>query len=74
MRFKALAVALTIVVLSANLSLAEEVRPKVAIAYDIGYLGDNSFNDAVNAALVTAKKKYRLVEPFIREVLRMELR
>jgi basic membrane protein A len=68
MRFKALAVALTIVVLSANLSLAEEVRPKVAIAYDIGYLGDNSFNDAVNAALVTAKKKYRLVEPFIREV------
>jgi len=68
MRFKALAVALTIVVLSANFSLAEEVRPKVAIAYDIGYLGDNSFNDAVNAALVTAKKKYRLVEPFIREV------
>jgi hypothetical protein len=31
-------------------------------------LGDNSYNDAVHEALVQAKKKYRLVEPFVREV------
>ena len=68
MRVKALVAALTIVVFAAHVSQAEEVPPKVAIAYDIGFLGDNSFNDAVNAALSTAKKKYNLVEPFVREV------
>jgi len=55
-------------VCAANIAHAEEVQPKIAIAYDIGFLGDNSFNDSVNAALNVAKKKYNLVEPFIREV------
>jgi len=43
-------------------------EPKVAVAYDIGFLGDNSFNDAVHVALKAAKNKYGLVEPFVREV------
>ena len=47
---------------------ADILQPKIAIAYDIGFLGDNSFNDAVNAALSNAKKRYGLVEPFVREV------
>lgn len=47
---------------------ADTLQPKIAIAYDIGFLGDNSFNDAVNAALSNAKKRYGLVEPFVREV------
>jgi basic membrane protein A len=68
MRLKTLIVALLMMVCAANITRAEEVQPKVAIAYDIGFLGDNSFNDAVNAALKVAKKKYNLVEPFVREV------
>jgi basic membrane protein A len=68
MKLRALIVALVMLVFLANISHSEEVQPKVAIAYDIGFLGDNSFNDAVNAAVNIAKKKYRLVEPFIREV------
>lgn len=47
---------------------ADEPKAKIAVAYDIGFLGDNSFNDAVNRALLNAKQKYNLVEPFIREV------
>jgi len=47
---------------------AENPAAKVAVAYDIGFLGDNSFNDAVNKALIGVKDKYNLVEPFIREV------
>jgi basic membrane protein A len=50
------------------LTPAIAAEPKVAIAYDIGFLGDNSFNDAVHLALKAAKKKYGLVEPFVREV------
>jgi basic membrane protein A len=47
---------------------AENPTAKVAVAYDIGFLGDNSFNDAVNNALERVKKKYNLIEPFVREV------
>ena len=68
MKLRALLVALMMMVCAANIAHAEEVQPKIAIAYDIGFLGDNSFNDSVNAALNVAKKKYNLVEPFIREV------
>jgi basic membrane protein A and related proteins len=68
MRIKALVLALTLIILSPHFSHAEELPPKVAVAYDIGFLGDNSFNDAVSSALIIAKKKYRLVEPFVREV------
>ena len=67
MKSKALAIALTLVLCSPT-TPAIAAEPKVAIAYDIGFLGDNSFNDAVHLALKSAKKKYGLVEPFVREV------
>jgi basic membrane lipoprotein Med (substrate-binding protein (PBP1-ABC) superfamily) len=68
MKFKALFLALVLTLSSMKFAYSEEFPPKVAVAYDIGFLGDNSFNDAVNEALSIAKKKYNLVEPFIREV------
>lgn len=67
MRSRALLIALAISLFS-PFTLAIAAEPKVAIAYDIGFLGDNSFNDAVHLALKAAKKKYGLVEPFVREV------
>ena len=68
MKLRALVLALTLVTTTALPVIANERVPKVAVAYDIGFLGDNSFNDAVNIALAQAKKKYKLVEPFVREV------
>ena len=68
MKLRALILALTLVTTTALPVIANERVPKVAVAYDIGFLGDNSFNDAVNIALAQAKKKYKLVEPFVREV------
>ena len=66
---KALAVAFLILISSANSSFGvDQSPPKVAVAYDVGFLGDNSFNDSVHIALRAAKKKYSLVEPFVREV------
>jgi basic membrane protein A len=47
---------------------SEESEAKIAIAYEIGFLGDNSYNDAIHRALELAKKRYGLVEPFVREV------
>ena len=67
MKSKALLIALTFSLFS-PFTPAIAAEPKVAIAYDIGFLGDNSFNDAVHLALKAAKKKYGLVEPFVREV------
>ena len=67
MRSRALLIALTISLFS-PFTPAIAAEPKVAIAYDIGFLGDNSFNDAVHLALKAAKKKYGLVEPFVREI------
>ena len=67
MRSRALLIALTISLFS-PFTPAIAAEPKVAIAYDIGFLGDNSFNDAVHLAFKAAKKKYGLVEPFVREV------
>ena len=67
MKSRALLIALTISLFS-PFTPAIAAEPKVAIAYDIGFLGDNSFNDAVHLALKAAKKKYGLVEPFVREV------
>ena len=67
MRSRALLIALTISLFS-PFTPAIATEPKVAIAYDIGFLGDNSFNDAVHLAFKAAKKKYGLVEPFVREV------
>ena len=68
MKIRALVVALVMNVAVITPVQSEELPPKVAVAYDIGFLGDNSFNDAVNVALTQAKKKYKLVEPFVREV------
>ena len=67
MKSRALLIALTISLFS-PFTPAMAAEPKVAIAYDIGFLGDNSFNDAVHVAFKAAKKKYGLVEPFVREV------
>lgn len=47
---------------------AEEVVPRIAVAYDIGFIGDGGFNDAVHQALKLAKKRYNLVEPYVREM------
>lgn len=47
---------------------AEEPTPRIAVAYDIGFKGDGGFNDAVSTALEIAKKRYNLVEPFVREL------
>ena len=68
MKIRALVVALVMSVAVITPVQSEELPPKVAVAYDIGFLGDNSYNDAVHEALVQAKKKYRVVEPFVREV------
>ncbi|MBU3692200.1 MAG: BMP family ABC transporter substrate-binding protein [Candidatus Nanopelagicaceae bacterium] len=68
MKLRALLLIFTLIFSAVSPARAENPSAKVAVAYDIGFLGDNSFNDAVNEALVTAKKKYNLVEPFIREV------
>lgn len=54
--------------LPAHASKAEEVVPRIALAYDIGFLGDGGFNDAVHQALKLAKKRYNLVEPYVREM------
>lgn len=67
-RLGALSVALLVSISTTLPAVAQDSQPKVAVAYDIGFLGDNSFNDAVNVALAKAKKKYGLVEPFVREV------
>ncbi|MEY3710744.1 MAG: hypothetical protein RLZZ99_565 [Actinomycetota bacterium] len=69
MRFKAIASVALLV--ATNLPLAgaaEESVPKIAVAYDIGFLGDNGFNDAVHQAFLAAAKRNNLVEPFIREI------
>lgn len=52
----------------AQAAQAEEVVPRIAVAYDIGFLGDGGFNDAVHQALKLAKKRYNLVEPYVREM------
>ena len=68
MKLRSLLVVLTLLTTSALPTHADDRVPKVAVAYDIGFLGDNSFNDAVNVALTRAKKNYKLAEPFVREV------
>lgn len=68
MKTRALFTALMLALVSLTPASAIDAPPKVAIAYDIGFLGDNSYNDAVNQALVIAEKRYGLSEPFVREV------
>lgn len=60
--------ALILTLIPPQLGAQAEPVPRIAIAYEIGFLDDNGINDAVHAALELAKKKYNLVEPFVREV------
>jgi basic membrane protein A len=57
-----------ILALPVNSTWAEEPIPRIAVAYDIGFKGDDGFNDAVSEALALAKKRFNLVPPFVREV------
>lgn len=41
---------------------------RIAIAYDIGGLGDNSFNDATGVAVAQTQKKLNIAKPFVREI------
>jgi basic membrane protein A len=68
MKLRSLLLIFSLTVSTTTPASAENPAAKVAVAYDIGFLGDNSFNDAVNKALIDVKDKYNLVEPFIREV------
>lgn len=68
MRIRALLLALVSTASIAVPVSGAEIQPKIAVAYDVGFLGDNSFNDSVHTAFSVAKKKYSLVEPFVREV------
>jgi basic membrane protein A len=68
MKLRSLLLIFSLTLSSTTPASAENAAAKVAVAYDIGFLGDNSFNDAVNKALIDVKDKYNLVEPFIREV------
>jgi basic membrane protein A len=68
MKRRALLLIFTLTLSALSPASADIPTSKVAVAYDIGFLGDNSFNDAVNNALEKVKKKYNLVEPFVREV------
>lgn len=68
MKLRSLLLIFALTLSSTTPASAENPAAKVAVAYDIGFLGDNSFNDAVNKALIDVKEKYNLFEPFIREV------
>jgi basic membrane protein A len=68
MRLKAAILAIFLSITALTPTHAQDQQVKIAVAYDIGFLGDNSFNDAVNQALLVVKKRYKLVEPFVREV------
>lgn len=48
--------------------MGAEPVARIAVAYEIGFLDDNGINDAVHVALEKAKKRFNLVEPFVREV------
>ncbi len=61
MKLRALLLISTLTLSAVTQASAENPSAKIAVAYDIGFLGDNSFNDAVNNALVTVKKNYNLV-------------
>ena len=63
-----IALLIIILVLPVNSTRAEEPIPRIAVAYDIGFKGDDGFNDAVSDALTLAKKRFNLVPPFVREV------
>ena len=68
MRRIAFLVALVTSIVAAPAVAEDPFVPRVAIAYDIGFFGDNSYNDAVHSAVQLAQKKYKLYEPFLREV------
>lgn len=68
MRTKALILTLVLLLPSAIAQGVEESPPRIAVAYDIGFLEDNSYNDAVHAALILAQRKFKIAEPNLREI------
>ena len=68
MRRIAFLVAIVTSIVAAPAIAEDPFVPRIAIAYDIGFFGDNSYNDAVHSAVQRAQKKYKLYEPFLREV------
>lgn len=67
MRRIALALAM-LAALLAPVAAHSEPTVRIAVAYDIGFLGDNGYNDAVHNGFEAAKAKFDLFEPFVREV------
>jgi len=57
-----------IATLLAPVAANSEPTVRIAVAYDIGFLGDNGYNDAVHNGFEVAKTKFDLFEPFVREV------
>ncbi len=55
-------------VLPSSLSALATPPVRIAIAYDTGGLGDNSFNDATGAAVAQIRKKLNIAKPFVREI------
>ena len=68
MRRIAFLVAIVTSIVAAPAIAEDPFVPRIAIAYDIGFFGDNSYNDAVHSAVQRAQKKYKLYEPSLREV------
>ena len=68
MRRIAFLVAIVTSIVAAPAIAEDPFVPRIAIAYDIGFFGDNSYNDAVHSAVQLAQKKYKIYEPFLREV------
>ena len=60
--------ALILTLIPPQVGAGAEPVPRIAVAYEIGFLDDNGINDAVHSALELAKKRFNLVEPFVREV------
>lgn len=68
MRLRLAISALILTLIPPQFGARAESVPRIAVAYEIGFPNDYGINDAVHAALELAKKKYNLVEPFVREV------
>lgn len=61
-------IAATLALLLAPITARGETIPRIAIAYDIGFLGDNGYNDAIHEAMELAKREFKIAAPNIREV------
>ena len=68
MRNRTVAIALIVSLTSLPTVASGESLAKIAVAYDIGFLGDGGYNDAVHEALILAQTKYQIPDPYLREV------